>query len=129
LGASSLLGWLAAPAAADPQPDDGVTYAAKISKAETRIDWSQSAAQLVRQVLAFAPAPGAWFEANGERIKLLAAEQAVASGKPGEVLEPFAIACGDGAVRPTLLQRAGRGPMTPGELLRGFAIPAGTILQ
>ena len=129
LGAMALLEWLAAPAAANPQPDDGVTYAAKISKAETRIDWSQNAAQLVRQVLAFAPAPSAWFEANGERIKLLAAEQAVAFGKPGEVLEPFAIACGDGAVRPTLLQRAGRGPMIPAELLRGFAIPAGTILQ
>ena len=74
--------------------------------------------------------PGAWFEVNGERVKLLAA--AVAddkSGQPGEVLDDaLSIACGERYIRPLRVQRAGRGPMTPGELLRGFAVPKGTIL-
>ena len=79
---------------------------------------------------AFSPAPGAWFEANGERIKLLdAVAGADASGKPGEVLDDsLNVACGTGYLRPMKVQRAGRGVMTPGELLRGFPIPKGTIL-
>jgi methionyl-tRNA formyltransferase len=73
--------------------------------------------------------PGAWFEANGERIKLLGAEVADAVGTPGEVLDDrMLVACGTGAIRPTLVQRAGRGAMNREELLRGFAVPAGTIL-
>ena len=112
-----------------PQPEDGVTYAAKISKAEARIDWSRPAADLVRHVQGLAPFPGAWFEAGGERIKLLAAEPAGDHGKPGEVLDDrMTIACGNGTLRPTLLQRAGKGVMSAEELLRGFAIPSGTIL-
>jgi methionyl-tRNA formyltransferase len=130
LGAEALLEWLAAPSPSKAQPDDGVTYAAKIAKAEARVDWHRSADQLVRQALAFAPAPGAWFEANGERVKLLEAEVADASGKPGEVMDGrMTVACGNGAIRPLLVQRAGRRPMTPGELVRGFAIPPGTFLQ
>ena len=130
LGSEALLEWLAAPSPAEAQPDDGVTYAAKVTKAEARIDWGHSAEQLVRRALAFAPAPGAWFQANGERIKLLEAEAVDASGKPGEVMDDrLTIACGDGAIRPLLVQRAGRGPMVPADLLRGFAIPPGTILQ
>ena len=106
-----------------------MTYAAKVDKAEARIDWKRPGDEVLRQVLAFAPSPGAWFEANGERIKLLHAEPAEGSGKPGQVLDDrLAIAGGEGAVRPLLVQRAGRAPMTPQELLRGFAIPAGTIL-
>ena len=113
----------------EPQPAEGVTYAAKIEKAEARIDWTLSAAQVDRQVRAFAPAPGAWFEVNGERVKLLVAEATQGSGSPGQVLDDeLVIACGDGAIRPTLVQRAGRGPMSPGELLRGFAIPVGATL-
>jgi len=113
----------------EPQPDDGVTYAAKIDKAEARIAWARPAAEVERQVRAFAPVPGAWFEIGGERVKLLAAELVGGSGAAGEVLDGgLTIACGTGAIRPTLVQRAGRGPMTPSELLRGFAIPVGTVL-
>jgi methionyl-tRNA formyltransferase len=108
----------------------GATYASKIDKAEARIDWSQPAEQIERQARAFNPLPGAWFEAEGERIKLLeAAVGADASGKPGEILDDnLNIACCVGYIRPLKVQRAGRGPMTAGELLRGFAIPKGTIL-
>jgi methionyl-tRNA formyltransferase len=112
-----------------PQPDDGVTYAAKISKEEARIDWSLPAAALVRHVQGLAPFPGAWFEIAGERIKLLEAEAVTGSGRPGEVLdEQLTIACGTGALRTRLVQRAGKGAMAAGDLLRGFPIPAGTIL-
>jgi len=130
LGAVALLEWLDSPSRAVPQPDDGVTYAKKIDKAEARIDWRRSAEEVERQVRAFAPSPGAWFEAEGERVKLLeAAVGSDASGKPGEVLDDcLTIACGEGYVRPLVVQRAGRGPMTAGELLRGFAVPKGTIL-
>ena len=130
LGAEALVAWLAAPAPPLPQPEDGVTYAAKVAKAETRIDWRQDAQQVIRQVLAFAPSPGAWFEARGERIKLIAAQTTADSGRQGEVLDDrLTIGCGDGAIRSTLVQRAGRAPMTPEELLRGFPIPAGMILK
>src|SRR5215212_515864 len=71
LGAETLLDWLGSPGPAVEQPEDGATYARKVDKAEARIDWSRSAAEVERQVRAFAPSPGAWFEANGERIKLL----------------------------------------------------------
>ena len=129
LGAEALLEWLAAPTPPVPQPEAGATYAAKVGKAEARIDWSRPAEQVVRQVLALAPTPGAWFETGGERVKLLDAEPGEGSGEPGKVLDGrLAIACGNGAVRPLVVQRAGRAPMTPQELLRGFAIPAGTIL-
>jgi methionyl-tRNA formyltransferase len=131
LGASALTDWLAEPTAAQAQPDEGATYASKIDKSEARIDWRRSADDIERQVLAFNPVPGAWFEANGERVKLLdAAIGDDASGKPGEVLDDcLNIACGTGYVRPLRVQRAGRGAMTPGELLRGFPIPKGTILK
>ena len=132
LGAEALLEWLADPTSypPQPQPEDGATYAPKIDKAEARIDWGRSAAEIDRQVRAFSPFPGAWFEANGERIKLLDAAAADdASGAPGEVLDDcLSIACGDGYIRPLRVQRAGKSAMTPGELLRGFAIPKGTIL-
>jgi methionyl-tRNA formyltransferase len=130
LGAEALVEWLASPTPPEPQPDEGATYAKKIDKAEARIDWKQSAEQVHRQVLAFNPVPGAWFEANGERIKLLeAARGKDAAGKPGEVLDDcLTVACGSGYIRPLKVQRAGRAPMTPGELLRGFAIPKGSVL-
>ena len=131
LGATALVDWLADPTAPEPQPDDGATYASKIDKAEARIDWSGSAEQVERQVRAFNPVPGAWFEVNGERIKLLAAAVGNdASRVAGEVLDDcLNIACGSGFVRALKVQRAGRGPMSAGELLRGFAIPKGTILK
>jgi methionyl-tRNA formyltransferase len=131
LGASALMEWFAHPSPSEPQPEEGATYASKVDKAEARIDWSVAAEQIERQVRAFNPVPGAWFEANGERVKLL--EAAVgdnASGKPGEVLDDcLSIACGRGYIRPLKVQRAGRGVMTPGELLRGFPIPKGTNLK
>lgn len=131
LGAEALVEWLEGPTPPIPQPDDGVTYASKVARAETRIDWARSAEEIERQVRAFAPAPGAWFEANGERVKLLAAATGTgASGRPGEVLDDcLTIACGAGYVRPLKVQRGGRGIMATGELLRGFSIPKGTILQ
>ncbi|WP_347091368.1 methionyl-tRNA formyltransferase [Sphingomonas parapaucimobilis] len=112
-----------------PQPVEGVTYAAKIDKAETRLDFTRSAIELERLVRAFHPAPGAWFEYQGERIKLLSAELVDAHGAPGEILDNrLTIACGEGALRPVTLQRAGRGVSSADNLLRGFAIPAGTRL-
>jgi len=133
LGGKALLEWLTDPTAYRPQaqPEDGVTYASKVDKAEARIDWNQRAQQIERQVRAFAPAPGAWFEANGERIKLLdAAAGNDATGKPGEILDDnLNIATSEGYVRPLRVQRAGKSAMTVGDLLRGFAIPKGTILS
>lgn len=131
LGAEAVVAWLDKPTPPVPQPDEGVTYASKIDKAEARIAWSRSADEIERQVRAFAPAPGAWFEVNGERVKLLQADVGDnASGKPGEVLDDcLRVACGSGYIRPLRVQRAGRGVMTPAELLRGFAISKGTVLQ
>ena len=130
LGATALLEWIATPSPREQQPDEGVTYASKIDKAEARIDWTRPAEEIERQVRAFAPAPGAWFEANGERIKLLDARAGNdASGKPGQVLDDcLNVAAADGYVRPLKVQRAGRSAMTVDELLRGFGIPKGTIL-
>src|SRR5206468_2253202 len=122
LGAQALLDWLGNPTPPEPQPVSGATYARKIDKAEARIDWSKPAEEIERQVRAFAPVPGAWFEAAGERIKLLEAELANDAGKPGEVLDDqLTIACGMRAIRALQVQRAGRAPMRPEDLLRGFA--------
>ena len=113
-----------------PQPEEGVTYAAKITKAESRIDWSTPALQVERQVRAFAPAPGAWFEVADERVRLLAAKIVAQDGRPGKVLDDqLTIACGSGAIQPLMVQRAGRAAMRPAELLRGFSVPCGTILE
>ena len=112
------------------QPETGVTYAHKIDKAEARIDFAGDAVQVERQVRAFNPAPGAFFELAGERIRMLAAEvDPRRHGGSGEVLDDrLTVACGSGAIRPTLVQRAGRGAMAVAELLRGRPIPAGTRL-
>jgi methionyl-tRNA formyltransferase len=132
MGARMMLDVLADPGAflAEPQPDEGVTYATKIDKAEARIDFTQSAVQVERQVRAFAPTPGAWFEHGGERVRVLAATVRDDAGVPGTVIgDGLVIACGEGAIQPATVQRAGRGVMTTDELLRGFAIPAGTDLK
>jgi methionyl-tRNA formyltransferase len=129
LGAQALLDWLGHPTPPEPQPIAGATYASKIDKAEARIDWSKPAQEIERQVRAFNPRPGAWFEANGERIKLLEAQIVHGSGAPGEVIDDrLTIGCGHDSILPLGVQRAGRGPMGPEELLRGFAIPKGTVL-
>lgn len=112
-----------------PQHEDGVTYAKKIDKAETRLDFARDAVHVERQVRAFAPTPGAWFEYQGERCKVLATELVAGGGTPGAVLdEDLAIACGNGAIRPTLVQRAGRPVMAAADLLRGWAIGTGATL-
>lgn len=113
-----------------PQDDAEATYAAKIDKAEARIDWTQPAQQVVRQVHGLSPFPGAWFELDGQRVKLLRAELAEGAGAPGEVLDArLAIACGDGAIRPLELQRAGKPRMDLDTFLRGNAVAAGTLLD
>ena len=112
------------------QPVRGVTYAAKIDKAETQIDFSASAVQVERQVRAFNPAPGAWFEFDGERYRVLAAEISAQNGAAGTVLDhELTIACGTDAVCPTLIQRAGKPAMPTADLLRGKSIPQGIILK
>jgi methionyl-tRNA formyltransferase len=112
------------------QPEDGVTYAPKIEKAEAKIDFSTAAAEVERRIRAFNPVPGAYFEHQGERIKVHSAELSPLGGEPGMVLDHgLTIACGAGSIVPSLVQRAGREPMTPGELLRGFLIPTGTRLS
>lgn len=112
-----------------PQPAEGVTYAAKLTRAEGRLDWRRPASVLERQVRALAPWPGAWFEAGGDRIKVLAAEPAPGEGPPGRVLDDrLTVACGEGALRLTRVQRAGKAPMGAAEFLRGFPLPAGTDL-
>lgn len=130
LGANCLVEWLDHPTLPKAQSEDGATYASKIDKAETRIDWGRPAEQIERQVRAFSPLPGAWFEALGERIKLLEADYIdETGGKAGEVLDDsLSIGCGSGTIRPLKLQRAGRSSMTADEMLRGFPIKRGTIL-
>jgi methionyl-tRNA formyltransferase len=129
LGARMLVEWLDHPTPPEPQPIAGATYASKIDKAEARIDWTAGAEQIERQVRAFNPVPGAWFEAEGERIKLLEAAVHHESGKPGEVLDDqLTIAASSGSIRALRVQRAGRSPMSPQELLRGFPIAKGELL-
>jgi methionyl-tRNA formyltransferase len=128
---AALGGVAAGTLAAEPQPAEGVTYAAKLTRADGRLDWQRPAAELERCVRALAPYPGAWFDHAGERFKVLAAEIAPGPprGAPGTTLDDrLTIACGHGALRPTRLQRAGKAAMAADAFLRGFAVPAGTRL-
>ena len=113
-----------------PQPEAGVTYAQKIDKAECRIDWSRPATAVVRQIMGLSPFPGAFLEADlgrgRERIKVLRARVSEGAGPVGTSLdEALLIGCGEGALRATLLQRAGKAPLAAAEFLRGARIPAG----
>lgn len=131
MGAGLMVKVLADPDTYPPvaQASEGVTHAAKVDKAEARLDFGRSAIDVERQVRAFAPAPGAFFEYLGERVRILAGEVVDGVGVPGEVIDDaLTIACADGALRPVRVQRAGRGVMSADELLRGFAIPRGTRL-
>jgi methionyl-tRNA formyltransferase len=115
--------------APEPQPTAGVTYATKIDKAEARVDWTRSAAEVDRHIRGLSPSPGAWTEAGGERLRLLLAEPAAGSGAPGSVLDDrLTVACGAGAVRLLRLQRAGKGAMDAAALLRGFSLGPGARL-
>jgi methionyl-tRNA formyltransferase len=113
----------------EAQPDSGVTYAKKLGKAEARLDWTRPAAELERRIRAFQPFPGAWFEAKGERIKVSGAKLADGTGAPGAVIaEPLIVACGEGALALTRLQRAGRATTGADSFVRGFDLPIGTVL-
>jgi methionyl-tRNA formyltransferase len=110
----------------EPQPADGVTYAAKLTREEGRIDWGRSAGEIDRQVRALNPRPGVWFEASGERVKLLRATQlpGPAGAPPGTLLDDeLTVACGEGAVRLTELQRAGKAAQPASDFRRGFTLP------
>ena len=131
MGAALIVDTLARlPLVARPQPDAGVTYAAKIDKAEARIDWTLPAVQVDRLIRGLSPFPGAWCEIAGERVKLLRSRLAdngaggSAAHTPGQVLEGFTIACGDGAIEVTQAQRQGKRPMPAAEILRGLTLPA-----
>jgi methionyl-tRNA formyltransferase len=115
-----------------PQPDVGVTYAAKIDKAETGIDFTRPAGEVHNHVRGLSPFPGAWFAAGEkrERIKVLRTRLAPGSGAAGTVLDDaLTIACGEGAVQLLELQRAGKRPMAAAEFLRGFPLPPGTRIE
>jgi methionyl-tRNA formyltransferase len=107
-----------------PQPAEGVTYAAKIDKAESRIDWTLPATQVDRQIRGLSPFPGAWTMGEDERLKLLRSRLAQGVGAAGQVLHGMTIACGSGAVEITEAQREGKRPSSATDLLRGFALPA-----
>ena len=104
------------------QPADGVTYAAKIDKAEARVDWTQPATDVDRLIRGLSPFPGAWCDVGGERIKLLESKLADGHGAPGTVLDGFRIACGQGAVEVTEVQREGKRRMPVAEALRGLIL-------
>jgi len=113
------------------QPEDGVTYAAKIDKAEAKINWTRSAAENHNIIRGLTPFPGAWSEMPGprgpERVKILRAKPVEGVGAPGEVLdEQLTIACGSGALRLLELQRAGGKPLAATNFVKGFAVPIGT---
>jgi methionyl-tRNA formyltransferase len=107
----------------EPQPETGVTYAAKIDKAEARVDWTADAVQVDRLIRGLSPFPGAWCEIAGERVKLLGSRLAEGAGAPGKVLKGFTIACGTGATEVIRAQRAGKKPSDAGDVLRGLTLP------
>ena len=110
-----------------PQPADGVTYAKKIDKAEARIDFTRGAEEVRNHIHGLSPFPGAWFQARGTRIKVLACEVTDKQGTPGCFIDDrLTIACGSHAVRLLRLQREGKGAMEAEDFLRGFPIAAGT---
>ena len=116
-------------AAPQPQPVEGVTYAAKLDKAEGHLDWSQPAFLLELQLRALNPWPGCWTEIDGQRVLVLEGEVAGGAGVPGELLDDrLTIACGEGALRLTRVQRAGGRPMSAADFLRGFPLPVGARL-
>ncbi len=123
LGARMILQALEGPLTATPQSAEGITYAAKIDKAEARIDWTAPAEVVDRQIRGLSPFPGAWCEVAGERIKLLRSQVVAGQGVPGQVLGGFTIACGTGAVEVLEAQRAGKRPMPAQDVLKGFSLP------
>lgn len=120
----------AGPVVLREQSEDGVTIAPKVSPAEARIDWTKPAREVAAHIRGLSPHPGAWFELDGQRIKALHAKAEAGSGKAGEAIdENLLVACGEGAVRLTRLQRAGKGQMTAEEFQRGARIARGRRLS
>ncbi|MEP4248380.1 methionyl-tRNA formyltransferase [Tateyamaria sp.] len=131
IGAELIVGTLEKLSSLAPktQPQEGVTYAHKIDKAEAAIDWTRPATDIDRQIRGLSPFPGAWFEADGVRVKVLGSQLADGQGAPGEVLDDaLTVACQNGAVRLTRLQRAGKGAQDADVFLRGNLMPRGTQL-
>ncbi|HET9232465.1 MAG TPA: methionyl-tRNA formyltransferase [Vitreimonas sp.] len=112
-----------------PQSEQGVTYAHKITPAETRIDWTRPAREVDAHIRGLSPSPGAWFELDGARVKALHSRMGQGAGKPGEALDDaLLIACGEGAVRLISVQKEGRAPLEAEVFLRGTAVPRGARL-
>lgn len=107
------------------QSEEGVLYASKIDKAEARLDWTRPAKALDAHIRGLVPSPGAWFEVRGERIKVLMADPVEGVGEPGAVLSDGVIACGEGALKLSRLQRAGKPAMAAADFLRGFPLESG----
>jgi methionyl-tRNA formyltransferase len=134
LGAALMVRAMAALEAGALQPTkqsgEGVTYAAKIEKAEAHIDWSRPAREVLHHIHGLSPFPGAWSEVEVDgaaaRLKILRVEPADGAGKAGAVLDDrLTVACGAGAIRITELQRAGKAPMKSADFLRGTEVKAG----
>jgi methionyl-tRNA formyltransferase len=129
IGARLILRALAEDPPAVPQPEEGVTYAPKLTKEDGRLDWTQDAAALARRVRALNPWPGTFFTHGGEQIRVLAAHPEPGSGAHGTVLDDAGlIACGSGALRLARLQRPGRAPQPADAFLRGYPLPRGSVL-
>lgn len=107
----------------DPQPDDGVTYAAKIDKAEARVDWTLPAVEVDRLIRGLSPFPGAWCMFGKERVKLLKSRVVAGQGQPGQGLSGLTIACGEGAVEILAAQREGKRWQSQADFLRGTVLP------
>ncbi|MEE2946615.1 MAG: methionyl-tRNA formyltransferase [Pseudomonadota bacterium] len=132
IGASAIVDALAdlPQLTAEVQPEEGVTYAHKIDKAEARVDWTKPAVEVDRLIRGLSPFPGAWCEIDGQRVKLLGSRLAEGAGQPGEVLsDDLIVACGEGAVQLSRLQRAGKGAQDADVFLRGQPIAVGTTLS
>ena len=108
---------------ANPQPEDGVTYAYKIDKTEAKIDWARPAVEVDRLIRGLSPFPGAKCEMEGEQVKLLASRVVDKTGAPGQVLDGLVIACGEGAIEVLRAQRPGKRAMDADDFLRGFDLP------
>lgn len=112
-----------------PQPEDGATYAARLTRDDGRIDWTKPADAILRQIRAFDPWPGTFTTLGPDTLKVLEAEAAPGQGEAGRVIDDrLTVACGEGALRILRLQRAGRAPVAAGDFLRGMAVPAGSLL-
>ena len=129
LGGRLVLRVLAEDPIPEPQPQTGVTYAPKLTRADGRLDWSRSVAELDRQVRGLVPWPGAFTGLGGETLKVLEARPEPGDGPAGVTLDDgLLVACGEGALRLVRVQRPGRGPMAAEAMLRGVKVPAGTLL-